>query len=524
MLPAMSWEPELEELRRREELARRMGGEERVARQHASGRLTVRERIERLFDRDSFHETGALAGVGRYDEDGSLVEFTPANTVVGHGRIDGRRRVVQADDFTVRGGAADAAIWQKMVYAEREAHDMRVPLVRLVDGTGGGGSVKTIEQTGFSYVPPLPGFELVVANLSRVPVVAAALGPVAGLGAARVVASHFSVIVRGSAQLFVAGPPVVAAAMGESPDKEELGGARMQTRTGAVDNEAEDEDDALAQLRRFLSFVPDNAWEAPPVEDGADPPDRRDEELLSIVPRESRRPYKMRRVLEAVLDRGSIFELGGRHGRSLIAALARLGGRPVGVLASDPVHYGGGLTGDASDKLVRFIDTCDQFRLPVVNLVDQPGFVIGTEAERAGTMRRGARALYATYQASVPWVSVLLRKVYGVAGAGHGDGSRLNLRYAWPSGDWGSLPMAGGIEAAYRRELEAAEDPVALRAEIEARLNAVRSPFRTAERFSVEEIIDPRDTRPLLCDWAARAHELIAHELSAGPKARGIRP
>ena len=151
--------------------------------------------------------------------------------------------------------------------------------------------------------------------------------------------------------------------------------------------------------------------------------------------------------------------------------------------------------------------------------------MIGTEAERAGTIRRGARALFAVYQASVPWVSVLVRKVFGVAGAGHGDGSRLNLRYAWPSGDWGSLPIAGGLEAAYRRELEAAEDPVALRAEIAARLDAVRSPFRTAERFSVEEIIDPRDTRPLLCDWAERAHELVAPGAApAGPKARGPAP
>jgi acetyl-CoA carboxylase carboxyltransferase component len=519
----MSWEPELRELRRREALAREMGGAERVDRQHASGRLTVRERVDRLLDAGSFHETGALAGSARY-EDGELAAFTPANMVVGSGRIDGRRVVVQGDDFTVRGGAADAAIWQKMVFAERMAHDLRLPLVRLVDGTGGGGSVKTLETTGFSYVPPLPGFELVVANLARAPVAAAALGPVAGLGAARVVASHFSVIVRGSAQLFVAGPPVVAAAMGESPDKEALGGARLQTRAGAVDNEAADEDDALAQLARFLSYLPTSVWEPPPAGVATDPPDRREEDLLSIVPRDRRRPYPMRRVLEAVLDRGSTFELGARHGRSLITALARLGGRPVGVLASDPNHYGGGLTGAASDKLVRFVDLCDQFHLPVVNFVDQPGFVIGTEAERAGTMRRGARALWAVHQATVPWVSILVRKVYGIAGAAHGDGSRLNLRFAWPSGDWGSLPIEGGIEAAYRRELEAAADPVALRADIEARLNAVRSPFRTAERFSVEEIIDPRDTRPLLCDWAERAHELAAQELSAGPKARGPRP
>jgi acetyl-CoA carboxylase carboxyltransferase component len=322
----------------------------------------------------------------------------------------------------------------------------------------------------------------------------------------------------------VAGPPVVAAAMGESPDKETLGGAQAQTRAGAVDNEAADEDDALAQLRRFLSYLPDNVWEPPPIAASDDPPDRREEALLSMVPRDERLPYAMREVLDAVLDRGSVFELGARYGRPVITALGRLDGRPVGVLASDPKHYGGGLTGDASDKLARFVDTCDQFHLPVANFVDVPGFVIGTEAERAGTIRRGSRALFSVYQATVPWVSVLVRKVYGVAGAGHGDGSRLNLRYAWPSGAWGSLPIAGGLEAAYKRELEAAEDPVALRAEIERRLSAVLSPFRTAERFSVEEIIDPRDTRPLLCDWAARAHELIRHELAAGAKARGLRP
>src|SRR5215212_1266084 len=501
-----------------------MGGDERVERQHASGRLTVRERIERLFDSGSFHETGALAGRGSYGDDGELTDFRPANTVVGQGRIDGRRAVVEGDDFTIRGGAADAAIWEKTVYAERLAHDLRLPLVRLVDGTGGGGSVKSLEDMGFSYVPPLPGFELVVRNLSLVPVAVAALGPVAGLGAARVVCSHFGVIVRGSAQLFVAGPPVVAAAMGESPDKEELGGARLQARAGAVDNVAADEDDALAQLRRYLSYLPGSVWEAPPRAAADDPPDRREEELLSIVPRGRRTTYKMRRILDALFDRGSVFELGGAFGRPVITALARLGGLPVGVLASDPEHYGGGLTADASEKLARFVDTCDQFHLPVVNLVDVPGFVIGTAAERAGTIRRGGRALFSVYQASVPWVSVLVRKVFGVAGAGHGDGSRLNLRYAWPSGDWGSLPIEGGLEAAYRRDLEAADDPVALRAEIAARLAAVRSPFRTAERFSVEEIIDPRDTRPILCDWAHRAHELVALDAQAGPVGRGTRP
>ena len=195
------------------------------------------------------------------------------------------------------------------------------------------------------------------------------------------------------------------------------------------------------------------------------------------------------------------------------------------MLASDPRHYGGGLTADASDKLTRFVDLCDQFHLPVVNFVDQPGFVIGTEAERAGTIRRGARALVRGLpgDACRGCRSSCARSSASRAPA-TATTRALNLRYAWPSGDWGSLPIEGGIEAAYRRELEAADDPAALRAEIEERLDAVRSPFRTAERFGIEEIIDPRDTRPLLCDWAERAHELVAHEVGGGPKARGLRP
>jgi len=520
----VTWEPELDELARRRGLAAAMGGAERVERQHASGRLTVRERIDRLLDDGTFREVGGLAGKADYDGEGALTAFTPANTVVGEGRIDGRPAVVQGDDFTVRGGAADAAIWQKMVWAEQAAHDLRVPLVRLVDGTGGGGSVKQLVDFGFTYVPFLPGMDVAVANLARVPVVAAALGPVAGLGAARVVASHFSVMLKGASQLFVAGPPLVAAAMGESPDKEELGGSRAQTRAGAVDNEAADEDDAVAQIRRFLSYLPSNAWEPPPLTATTDSPERREEELLSIVPRDPRASYRMRRLLELVLDRGSLFEIGARGGRSLITALARLDGAPVGVLAGDPHHYGGGLTAEASDKLARFVDLCDQFRLPVVHFVDQPGFLIGTEAERAGTMRRGARALFSVFQSRVPWAAVLVRKVFGVAGAAHAPGGRHVTRFAWPSGDWGSLPIAGGLEAAYKRLLAGAEDPQALRAEIETQLNAVRSPFRTAEHFSVEDIVDPRETRPLLCAWARRAHGLVALDAPSGPRSRGPRP
>ena len=512
------WEPEVAELRRREAMAREMGGPEKVERQHAGGKLTVRERIDGLLDPGSFHEIGALAGRARY-EGTELVEFSPTNFVMGRGRIDGRTVVVGGDDFTVRGGAADASIWQKQAMAEQMANELRLPIVRLVDGSGGGGSVKSLETMGRTYVPYNPGWEWVVANLATVPVVSLALGSVAGLGAARVVSSHFSVMVQGTSQVFVAGPPVVAR-LGEEVDKETLGGSRVHARNGVVDAEAAGEEEAFALARRFLSYLPSSVHEPPPRGPQDDDPGRREDWLIGAIPRSRRAAYKIRPVIEAVVDRGSFFELGRLWGRSAVTGLARLDGWPVAVLASDPYHYGAGWTAEASEKVARFVDLADTFHLPVVHLVDQPGFVIGTAAEKAGTIRAGARALAAVYQASVPWCSVLLRRVFGVAGAAHQNASRLSYRYAWPSGDWGSLPMEGGIEAAYRAQLEAADDPDAMRAEIQAKLDAVRSPFRTAEAFMVEEIIDPRDTRPLLCEFA----ELAAPLRGAGPSAHPFRP
>ena len=516
----MGWEPELEELARRTELARRMGGDEKVERHHAQGKLTVRERIDALLDAGTFHEVGALTGRPTYDDDGRLTDLTPANFVMGRGRIDGRPVVVGGDDFTVRGGAADASIFQKQVHAERMARDLRMPIVRLVDGSGGGGSVKSLETERRSFVPFNPGWEHVVANLATVPVVSCCLGSVAGLGAARVVTSHYSMMVKGTSQLFVAGPPVVAR-LGEDVDKETLGGSAIHTRNGAVDDEVANEAEAFARARRFLSYLPASVDELPPrAETIDDDPGRRDASLSDAIPRDRRKVYKVRAIVEAVVDRDSWFELGRFNGRSAVTGLARLDGRPVAVLANDPYFYAGGWTASASEKVTRFVDLAETFHLPVVHFVDNPGFVIGTNAEKAATIRYGARALAAIYQATTPWCSVILRKVYGVAGAAHQDASKLSYRFAWPSGNWGSLPLEGGIEAAYKAQLEASDDPDALRAEIEQRLVARQSPFKTAEAFLVEEIIDPRETRPLLCEFA----ELAARVLRTGATTHGLRP
>lgn len=515
----MGWESDIEELRRREALARQMGGAEKVKRQQDGGKLTVRERIARLLDPGSFHEVGAIAGKAQYGAAGTLDSFMAANFVVGRGLIEGRPVVVGGDDFTVRGGAADASIRGKQIIGEQMALELRLPLIRLVDGTGGGGSVKTLETEGRTYVPANPAWDLVVANLGTVPVVALGLGSVAGLGAARLVTAHYSLMVEGISQMFIAGPPVVAR-LGQSLTKEELGGSAIHARAGAIDDVVASEDEAFARARRFLSYLPSSVYELPPRGALADDAERRDPWLIEAVPQDRRKVYDMRRILRAVVDHDSFLEIGRKFGGSAITGLARLDGWPVAVLASDPYIYGGGWTAAASQKITRFVDLANTFHLPVVHLVDIPGFIIGLDAEKAGTIRHGARALAAVYQAQVPWCSILVRKAFGVAGAAHMNHARLHYRYAWPSGDWGSLPVEGGIEAAYRAELEAAPDSEALRREIEERLNRVRSPFRVAEAFGVEEIIDPRDTRPLLCEFA----NLAAKLREAGPVRTAMRP
>jgi acetyl-CoA carboxylase carboxyltransferase component len=508
----MSWKPELDELEQRKALARQMGGPERVARQHDAGRLTVRERIDRLLDARSFQEIGAITGQARYGEDGALEDFTPANCVMGRGRIDKRPVVVSGDDFTIRGGSADASIWEKFKLAERMAFEYRLPLVRLIEGSGGGGSVRTIETRGRANLPgglggQSGGLHLCAANMGEVPVVALALGSVAGLGAARLCMSHYSVMVKDVSAVFVAGPPVVER-LGESVSKQELGGHARQLAAGAVDDVAASEKEAFEQTRRFLSYLPSSVHELPPRAKSKDPVARREEKLLSIVPRSRREVYMMRRVIEAVVDVGSFFEMGAGFGRSIVTGLARLDGWPVALMAGDPLHFGGAWTAETAQKITRFIDLAETFHLPIVHLVDCPGLRVGAEAETAGTLRQGCRAISAISQSTVPWCSVIVRNVFGVGGGAHQPQNRLALRYAWPSARWGSLPLEGGVEAAYRAELDAAEDPAARLVEIEARLEALQSPFRTAEAFGVEDIIDPRDTRPLLCDFANLAAPL----------------
>ena len=515
------WSDELSELERRQGDVREMGGAARVERQHAGGRLTVRERIAKLADPGSFHEIGTAAGSAEYDADGNLVRLNASNCVMGRATLDGRAVVVTGDDFTQRGGSADATIREKAAYPEEMARELRLPVIRLIEGSGGGGSVKTIETTGR---PNLPGgigtkYDLMLQNMGYVPVVALGLGSVAGLGAARLAASHYSVMVKETSAMFVAGPPVVAG-LGEDLTKQELGGWRIQLAAGAVDDAVDTEEDAFRCAKRFLSYLPSSVDELAERVACDDPPARAEEKLFSIVPHDPKQAYNMRRIVDAVVDRGSFFEMGAMFGRPIITGFARLDGWPVALMASDPLFSGGSWTADACEKIIRFVDMAETFHLPIVYLCDCPGFAVGLEAEKTRTIRYGVRVMTAIGQTTVPWCSIIVRNAFGVAGGAHRPAGRFSMRYAWLSAAWGSLPLAGGIEAAYRAEIEAAEDPKAKLKEIEERLEKLRSPFRTAETFAVEEIVDPRRTRAILCEFA----NLAAKRRKPGMSSFTMRP
>lgn len=511
----MSWEKEIEELQTREKLAEAMGGEEKVARQHEFGKLTIRERVDHVADAGSFHEIGKLAGVGEYDEDGELKHVTPSNFVFGTAEIDGVPVIISGDDFTVRGGSADASIGGKRLQAEGLATELRLPHIRLVDGMGGGGSVKTIEMAGRTYIPQVAGWDTIVTHLGIAPSVSLALGSVAGIGAARVSTSHYSVIVKDTAQMMIAGPALVDWASLGDVSKEELGASSIHTRNGAIDDEAASEEEAFAMARQFLSYLPENVDHLPPRKPCDDPIDRQEASLLDIVPADPRKVYKMRKIINAVTDDGSFFEMGRKWGKSIITGLARLNGVPVALFAEDPMIYGGAWTADACRKLVRLCDLASTFHLPLVHLVDCPGFLIGKQSEESATIRYGSQVLAALGQSTVPFCSVVVRKAFGVAGAANTKPGSHHLRVSWPSGDWGSLPIEGGIEVAYKAELAEVDNYDEHLKKIKARLNRLRSPFRSAEYFEIEEIIDPRSTREYLCRWADLAYRTLKPGTSA---------
>ena len=508
----MSWKNEVVEIGRRRELQRGMGGPEGIARQKKRGKLTVRERIDALTDPESFREFGGFTGSATYDGE-KMVAYMPKGSVEGMCDIGGRRVVLTAGDFTVRGGSGGTGggLGSELP-PNRRAQEWKVPLVRLLDAAGG--SVRSFEEIGRTYLPDGNVWTAVdVQLLSEVPVVSAVLGSVAGLPAINACLAHFNVMVKDKTQLFPGGPPVVKASLGYEITKEELGGDHIHTRvSGSVDNLALDEDDAFAQIRAFISYLPANCWELPPRLDTGDDPDRADEFLLSAMPKNPRQTYKVHKIINAVVDQGSFFEIAPGYGRSRVVGLARVDGYPIGIMANNPRQKGGSTDVAAGSKVARLLQLCDTFHLPLVTFADEPGFMVGLESEKQGIERAGAALCAVTCQTQMPWLTIVMGKLYGVAGQCQHRPSGMFRRYAWPSANWGSMHISGGASAAYRREIESAPDPEIKRQEIEARLRAYASPFRTAEATG-QDLIDPRETRAVTVDFVRDAQRVISTQL-----------
>ena len=494
-----SWEDARAELAKRREIALQHGGPEAVARQRAAGRGLARERVDELVDAGSFTEIGMLAQFHELDEQGNKLPPVASSSVVGLAKVDGRPVAVASQDFTVGAGGGGHLDRDKggMLggFAEALALEYRIPILYSLEGVGGGVSMLQ-DDSGHALVVSSHSWGPAFRLMSEVPVLAAVCGAAAGGVAGKAVLSHFSTITRKTGVLFAGGPPVVRRALGRDISKFELGGAEMHTQvSGAIDNIAEDEADAMRQMRTVLSYLPQNVWELPPTIESDDPVDRRVDEVLTIVPMNRRRMYDPRRMIEVVVDRGSFFEIGPDWGKAVRLGLARIGGRAIGVIASNPMHVAGALDGPAAEKQTRFIEFMDTFHLPIVYFVDCPGFMIGPDAERGGVVRKGMRAIQALLEADVPVVTIHTRKAYGMAVQATSNPHKLGLRLAWPSAEWGDMPVEGGVEAAFRRAIAAAPDPDAYRKEIEERLLLQASPWKTAEAFGIEEIIDPGETR-----------------------------
>ena len=509
----MNWKKETVEIRKRRKLAKAQGGPDAIKLQHKKGRLTLRERIELLLDKDSFDEQGEIAGGSEVNDSGELESLTPANFILGFGKINDKQVVVGGEDFTVKGGSPNAAGLRKSVYTEELALKYKIPLIRLHEGGGGSVAGPGKKSGGYGGDPVFSKsrFKSVADTLREIPVASAALGPVAGMPAARFVASHFRVMTRETAQILVAGPAVVERAFGVKMTKEELGGSEIHKLNGVTDNVASTEEDAFKQIKEFLSFLPQNKYEIANKLECDDPVNRKEEALVSIVPKDRKKSYEMRDIVNLVFDKNSFFEMTKYFGRGIITGFARINGYSVAIFANDSNFYAGSMSAEGAQKTSRFIKLCDTFNIPIVSLVDEPGFLIGPDAEKAGTILHGTQAVLATTESEVPWATIMIRKSFGVAAAAHygPDGYVL----AWPSAESGPLPLEGGVAVAFKKEIAQAKDPEAKRKELEEKMAKNQNPFPRAEAFSVHEIIDPRETRKYISSWAERIQSQLKVKL-----------
>jgi len=516
---AVGLRPLVDDLHERRERARLGGGEEKIARQHERDKLTARERLDLLMDAGRFTELG-IHGRPHFAQRAMDGKEAPADGVVtGYGEVEGRLVAVCAYDFTVMAGSMGMTGELKVSRLRELALSKRIPFIWLLDSAG----ARIQEAVGSLFAGSGHLFREEVVMSGVIPQIAALMGPCAAGTAYIPGLADFVPMVKGRGSMALAGPYLVKAVTGEDVSQEELGGSKVHCRkSGVADLEVGSDEECIQAIKDYLSFFPSNCEEAPPTRAPSDPVERQDEELLEIVPDSNRKPYDMYEVIRRIVDDGFYFDLKPQFAKTIVTCLARMGGRPVGIVASQPKQLGGILENDSADKSARFINLCDAFGIPLVFLQDVPGFMVGTKVEQAGIIRHGAKMLYAVSRATVPKVTVVIRKAYG---AGYyvmcGKAYEPDLIVAWPTAEISVMGAEGAVNIVMRKQVEAADDPEAKRAELVANFQKIIDPYIAAGNAMIDDVIDPRETRPTVI----RALEMAATKRVERPwKRHGVMP
>jgi acetyl-CoA carboxylase carboxyltransferase component len=504
----MSMREKVAELHRRREQALKMGGEQRLARQREKGKLDARARVALLCDEGSFHELGLLAShLGKLPGDDGYDEARPSpadGVVCGTALVGGRPACIAAYDFTVHGGSIGPVGERKVSRLRELAMRERIPMVWLIDSAGARLSAdpeSTKALSDFADSGYLFREQVVMSGV--VPQVAAMVGPGAAGTAYIPGLADFVPMVKGTSSMAIGGPYLVKSVVGEEITEEALGGSKVHTEiSGVADLEVPSDEACIAAIKDYLSFFPLRAGEKPPVKECKDPIDRRDEQLLDVIPDNPRQAYDVKKILTRIVDDGHLFELKPKWARNLVTTLARIGGRPVGIVANNPMFYGGILDVNSADKAARFVTLCDAFEIPLVFLQDVPGFMVGSKVEQAGIIRHGAKMLHAVSSATVPKITVILRKAYG---AGYyvmnGRAYEPDALFAWPGAEISVMGAEGMVSIAASKMLASAEDPKALKEQLAAAIRPHIDVYRVAALGTVDDVIDPRETRPLLAHY-----------------------
>jgi acetyl-CoA carboxylase carboxyltransferase component len=486
----------VEDLHERRRRAKLGGGEEKIALQHERGKLTARERIELLVDPGTFVEIG-IHGGPHFSQRSMEGKDAPADGVItGWGDVDGRRCCIVAYDFTVMAGSMGMTGELKVGRLREMALQKRMPFIWLLDSAG----ARIQEAAGSLFAGSGHLFREEVTMSGVIPLVAAMLGPCAAGTAYIPGLADFVPMVVGQGAMALAGPHLTKAVTGEDISMEELGGARVHCRiSGVGDLEVKDDHECIEVVKRYLSYFPANCEERPPVRETADPDDRMSEKLLDIVPESARHPYDMYEVIREIVDDGEILDVKPKFAKTIITCLARFGGQPVGIVANQPKQLGGILENDSADKAARFINLCDAFNVPLVFLQDVPGFMVGSKVEHAGIIRHGAKMLYAVSRATVPKITIVVRKAYG---AGYyvmcGKAYEPDLIVAWPTAEISVMGPEGAVNIIGRSAIEASDDPDKTRAQMLEQIKGAIDPYIAARNDVIDDVIDPRETRPTI--------------------------